>query len=421
MSVGRKVGDAVERNEVKRLLREAFWALAEQLPTGFDYVIVARAESSGLAERERLAGIQSELTELIEKLGLAEAEARVSLRGLMIALLLAPVRLYRKLISPATQRRCKYEPSCSQYATNAIQDLRTAARHGAGGLAAAALQPVQPRRLRPGQRTEVVPMTGQLAAIFFIQWLEDAASALMKFLHDDVGFGWGMSIVGLTVIVRLALLPLTMKQIKSMNAMRALQPQMKEIQEKYKDDRQRQQQEMMKFYRENNVNPLASCLPLVLQLPVFIALFQVLKNGGEMNQIISQSSQPGWLFIPNLAEKATGGVLVALLIMYVLSQLASSVVMASASPGNQKFLMYGLPFIFIPIAINFPAGLLVYWITTNLWTFGQQVVVRRIAPPVPVAAAAGAGATAALADGGGGGAVAKAPPPPPKKKKRRRR
>jgi YidC/Oxa1 family membrane protein insertase len=245
-----------------------------------------------------------------------------------------------------------------------------------------------------------------------LQPLENVASGVMKFLHDDVGFGWGMSIVGLTVIVRLVLLPLTLKQIRSMNAMRALQPQMKEIQEKYKDDRQRMNQEMMKFYRENKVNPLASCLPLVLQLPVFIALFQSLKKGSEINDLISQSAQPGWLFITNLADKAHGGELLALIILYVGSQLASSVVMSVAIDGNQKFLMFGLPFIFVPLIIGFPAGLIVYWITTNVWTFGQQVVVRRVAPPVPVA-----GPAAALVDGGS----AKAPPPPPKRKKRRRR
>jgi YidC/Oxa1 family membrane protein insertase len=100
--------------------------------------------------------------------------------------------------------------------------------------------------------------------------LENAAEAILLFLHDDVGFGWGMSIVGMTVIVRMAILPLTIKQIKSMNALRELQPQVKEIQEKYKEDRQRMNQEMMKFYKENKINPLASCLPLVAQLPVFI-------------------------------------------------------------------------------------------------------------------------------------------------------
>ena len=111
-----------------------------------------------------------------------------------------------------------------------------------------------------------------------LQPLEDAADAILVFLHDELGFGWGMSIVGMTVIVRLAILPLTIKQIKSMNALRELQPQMKEIQEKYKDDKQRMKQEMMKFYKENKVNPFASCLPLLLQLPVFLALFRLLRS-----------------------------------------------------------------------------------------------------------------------------------------------
>ena len=243
-----------------------------------------------------------------------------------------------------------------------------------------------------------------------LQPLIDVADALMKFLHDGLGFGWGMSIVGLTVIVRLAILPLTLKQVKSMNAMKALQPRMKEIQQKYKDDRQRQQQEMMKFYRENNVNPLSSCLPLLLQLPVFFALFQLLRSS-EFKQMIESSAQPGWLFISNLAQKATGSELAILLVLYVGSQLASSVVMAVATDGPQKFLMFGLPFIFVPIIVRFPAGLIVYWITTNLWTFGQQLAVRRIAPPVPVA-----GPAAALA-----GVDGVKPPPPPKKRKRRRR
>ncbi|MEX0993126.1 MAG: YidC/Oxa1 family membrane protein insertase [Solirubrobacterales bacterium] len=250
-----------------------------------------------------------------------------------------------------------------------------------------------------------------LAVFGPIQPLVNVADTIITWLHDDVGFGWGMAIVGLTVIVRLAILPLTLKQVKSMNAMRALQPQMKEIQQKYKDDTQRRNQEMMKFYRTNNVNPLSSCLPLLLQLPVFFALFELLRSA-EFKAQIEASAEQGWLFVPNLAEKATGTELVVLLVLYVGSQLASSIVMAIATDGTQRFLMFGLPFIFVPFIISFPAGLIVYWITTNFWTFGQQIVVRRIAPPVPVAAGA-----AALVDSG----PEKAPPPPPKKKKRRRR
>jgi YidC/Oxa1 family membrane protein insertase len=247
-----------------------------------------------------------------------------------------------------------------------------------------------------------------------LQPLEDIASALIKFLHDDLAFGWGMAIVGLTVIVRLAILPLTYKQVKSMNALRALQPQMKEVQEKYKDDRQRQQQELMKFFKEHNVSPFSSCWPLLLQLPVFFALFQVLRGGGEINELISDSAQAGWLFIGNLAEKAQGPELLVLIVVYVASQLSSTMVMGMAMEGSQKYFMYILPVAFVPIIITFPAGLILYWITTNLWTLGQQLVVRRIAPPLPVAAAGASGGSAAVTE-------KRKPPAPPRKRKRRHR
>src|ERR1700729_787419 len=115
--------------------------------------------------------------------------------------------------------------------------------------------------------------------------------AVLKFFHNSVGAGWGLSIVLLTVVIRLVLVPLTLKQFKSMQAMQRLQPQMKEIQAKYKEDKQRQQQEMMKFYKENNVNPLASCLPLVAQLPVFISLFYMLRQ--SLRKDICPQLQPG--------------------------------------------------------------------------------------------------------------------------------
>jgi YidC/Oxa1 family membrane protein insertase len=246
-----------------------------------------------------------------------------------------------------------------------------------------------------------------------LQPIEDVADAILTFLHDDAGFGWGMAIVGMTVIVRLAIVPLTIKQIKSMNALRELQPQLKEIQEKYKDDRQRMNQEMMKFYRENKVNPFASCLPLLLQLPVFLALFQLLRSDGFK----AEAGGSGWLFINDLTEKATGPDLVILMVLYVASQMAASLVMSVTMDKTQQRIMLLLPLAFVAIIPSFPAGLIVYWITTNFWTLGQQIVVRKIAPPVPLAtASAGAGA-----GGGMGGNPSKPPPRPPRKKKRRRR
>lgn len=259
-----------------------------------------------------------------------------------------------------------------------------------------------------------------------LQPLIDVANAVLTFFHDDLGASWGMSIILLTVLTRAVLIPLTYKQIKSMRALQAFQPQMKELQEKYKNDRQRLSQEMMKFYQQNKINPLASCVPLIAQLPVFITLFQALRGPlredicGQTAEACSQIINPAtgtpggfgesFLFIPDLTEKATGEVLIALMVIYVATQLFSGLVMAVTSDRNQRLLMMALPFIFIPFIIGFPAGLILYWITTNVWTIGQQAVVNKVIPPPEMATPEGVATVA----------EAKAPPPPPKKKKRKR-
>jgi YidC/Oxa1 family membrane protein insertase len=245
-----------------------------------------------------------------------------------------------------------------------------------------------------------------LANIF--QPLIDVADAVIVFFHDDVGLSWGLSIVALTFVTRIAILPLSIKQIRSMRALQAFQPQIKEIQEKYKDDRQRMQREMMAFYQENQINPLASCFPLLLQLPVFLALFYLLQSDEFQDQVLSNPPE-GWLFIPDLTENATGGVLAALIVIYVVTQLGAGLVMMSTADRTQRMIMFGLPLIFVPIIISFPAGLIVYWITTNVWTVGQQYVVKKVAPPPPKATPEAVEAAKA----------AKPPPPPPRKRKRR--
>jgi YidC/Oxa1 family membrane protein insertase len=216
-----------------------------------------------------------------------------------------------------------------------------------------------------------------------LQPLIDIFEQVMLFFHDQLGFSWGWSIIGMTVVVRALMIPLTLKQFRSMQALQQFSPQIKELQAKYKDDRQRLNQEMMKFYQENKVNPFGSCLPLLLQLPVFISLFYMLQKDLRLD-ICGQSENPcgpgaaSFLGIPDITDKAGGMTLVVLLVLYVGSQLLSSLLMSSTmTDRNQRMIMLALPFIFIPFIINFPAGLMVYWITTNLWTVGQQAIIRR--------------------------------------------
>jgi YidC/Oxa1 family membrane protein insertase len=247
-----------------------------------------------------------------------------------------------------------------------------------------------------------------------LQPLIDAADWIVNQLHD-VGLGWGMAIIGLTFITRALILPLSIKQIRSMRALQALQPQMKEIQEKYKDDKERMQREMMSFYQEHGINPLASCWPLLLQLPVFFALYQLLRSDTFINDVcgsptITDCSDASFLFVESLLVKPAGAELVILIALFIGTQLAAGMVMATRVEGPQRYIMFILPIAIAPFIITQPAGLAVYWISTNVWTLGQQFVVQRVAPP-PEAAQPEAVAAAK---------AAKAPPPPPRKKKKRK-
>ncbi len=319
----------------------------------------------------------------------------------------------------------------------------------------------------------MVPITANI-----LQPLVDVFESVLVFFHDDIGASWGLSIILLTIVVRALLLPLAVKQFRSMQALQRIAPHLKQLQEKYKDDKQRLQQETMKFYQEHKVNPFASCLPLLAQLPVFLSLFYMLRKdlrhdicpdinpAGIANpKPCGQTDASQFWFIHDITDKATGSVLVILLVLYVGSQLVSSLLMMTATADkNQKYIMLLLPFFFVAFVFNFPAGLIMYWITTNVWTIAQQQFLRRVVgrnapapPPLPDLKGAPAGAAAVAAGDGGGSSggggffsrlanaaqqgpagggttssssgngakqdearVTKAPPPPPRSRKKKR-
>jgi YidC/Oxa1 family membrane protein insertase len=214
-----------------------------------------------------------------------------------------------------------------------------------------------------------------------LQPLIDACQWVLEFWHDLIGDfpnSWGWSIILLTFTVRIFILPLTFKGVKSMQRLQGLQPEIKKIQERYKDDKQRMNQEVMAFYQREKVNPLGSCLPLLLQIPFFISLFYLLRSDAFQRDI---ADNPGFYAIDNLAEKVTDPVLLGVLIvLYVGTQLAASAVTAISADPMQRRIMFALPFVFVVFIINFEAGLIVYWITTNVWTIGQQLLVKKLYP-----------------------------------------
>lgn len=218
---------------------------------------------------------------------------------------------------------------------------------------------------------------------------EDALAAVLEFLHESIGLSWAWSIVGLTVMVRMLLVPLTVKQIHSMQRLQRHAPRMKEIQQKYKHDKPRQREEMLRFYQENKINPASSCLPLLAQAPVFFALFFVLRDFEDEILPRFPGADLGWLdVVPNITENAgshwSGYLLLAI---YAISQTASTFFMSATMDRFQRGLLLALPLVFLFVVINFPAGLILYWMTSNLWTVGQGLVTRRLAPKGMAAAA----------------------------------
>ncbi|WP_329051885.1 membrane protein insertase YidC [Streptomyces violaceus] len=222
----------------------------------------------------------------------------------------------------------------------------------------------------------------------------------------DTGWAWGLSIVSLVILIRICLIPLFVKQIKATRAMQTLQPEMKKIQERYKNDKQRQSEEMMKLYKDTGTNPLSSCLPILAQSPFFFALYHVLNSIasndtiGVINENLLQSAQKAHIVGAPLAAKFTDSsskvealgasltdVRVVTAIMIVLMSASQFFTQRQLMTKNidttvktpfmqqQKMLMYAFPVMFAVFGINFPVGVLVYWLTTNVWTMGQQMYV----------------------------------------------
>lgn len=247
---------------------------------------------------------------------------------------------------------------------------------------------------------------------YAVSWIIVQFHSFYSLIFDpNSGAAWGLSIVSLVVLIRICLIPLFVKQIKSTRNMQALQPKMKAIQERYKSDKQRQSEEMMKLYKETGTNPLSSCLPILAQSPFFISLYQVLshiangKTVGFIDQTLLQSAQKAHIFGAPLAAKfmdsaakieslgaSVTNVRVVTIIMIVLMSasqfytqrqlMTKNVDLTVKTPfmQQQKMLMYVFPVMFAVFGINFPVGVLVYWLTTNVWTMGQQMFVIRRNP-----------------------------------------
>jgi YidC/Oxa1 family membrane protein insertase len=252
---------------------------------------------------------------------------------------------------------------------------------------------------------------------FILNPLYNIVSGVIVFIHKilspifgaNSGVTWSLSIVGLVVLIRIILIPLFVKQIKSQRAMTALQPHMKEIQKKYKDDRQKQSEEMMKLYKEHKTNPLASCFPILAQAPIFFALFTVLNgiaknkpHGFLKGEYLISAAQAKFFGAPISetflgSDKVTVKVVTVLLIIFMSGttfttqrQLMVKGMPKMDSSNNmmlqqQKIMLYLFPVIFAISGVNFPVGVLIYWSTTNLWTWGQQyyVIKRNPTPGSP--------------------------------------
>lgn len=211
-----------------------------------------------------------------------------------------------------------------------------------------------------------------------LQPLINSEEWVLETLHG-VGLGWGLAIVGLTLLVRAAILPVTVRQFKAQRELRLHMPELKRIRERHKNDRERLQKETMAYYQKHGINPLGALAPTLLQIPIFISLYYLLRTDVASGLF----GHTGFLFIPDLTERPHGAVLAALLVTYTCSQLAGAALATRTMQGGQRNFALALPVVFAGVAVRFPAGLLLYWITTSAWTLGQQLVMRRALATAP--------------------------------------
>jgi YidC/Oxa1 family membrane protein insertase len=242
---------------------------------------------------------------------------------------------------------------------------------------------------------------------YAVSWIMVQFHSLFTSMGFDPagGWAWGLSIVGLVVVIRILLIPLFVKQIHAQRGLQMLQPEIKKIQEKHKNDRERQSQELMKLYKETGTNPLASCLPIIAQAPIFIALFRVLNKVGHHEAIGAMSAQLSeqaanatilgapisarFIGADSLNVKlVTAGMIVLMSATTFITQKQLMTKNMPASAMNnpfaqqQKILLYVFPLVFAVSGVNFPIGVLLYWLTTNVWSMGQQFyVIRRMPAP----------------------------------------
>jgi YidC/Oxa1 family membrane protein insertase len=243
-----------------------------------------------------------------------------------------------------------------------------------------------------------------------LQPLVNIEERVLEALHS-IGLGWGLAIVGMTVLVRLAIVPITVRQFKAQRRLASHMPEIKALKDRHGHDKDRLREETMAYYREHRVNPLGAFLPLLLQIPIFLSLYALMRQDVKSGLFAHAS----FLFIPDLTSSAHGAVLVTLVLCYVSSQLASSLIATRTMQKGQRGLIVALPLLFVGVATRFPAGLLVYWITSSLWGLGQQLVLWRVRsglPPLPEAAVTGEPPEVAP--------PAPKPRPHPRSKKRRR-
>lgn len=257
--------------------------------------------------------------------------------------------------------------------------------------------------------------------MFILTWLETAVSWILVAFHSllspvfgsESGWSWVLSIVGLVVVIRILLIPLFVKQIKAQRNMQMIQPQMAEIKKKYAGDRERQSQEMMKLYRETGTNPLASCLPILLQAPIFFALFRVLQGiaqsqpSGVLTLELTQEAHDASIFgvpiygtflhadeTPNPVGTRVLAVVLIILMSATTFVTQRQLIVKNTTSDNPmakqlKIMMYVFPVFFAVGGFNFPIGVLIYWTTTNIWSMGQQfwVIRNNPSPDTPAHAA----------------------------------